>query len=206
LNSTTIKKRTAGCLAVCAVAAAIWGCDDNTQKPAPPKTNQFETGRVGLQKMIPAARLWTPDAAPVSLTSAVTSETNGRDGKSALWRATFASHERRKSQPFLWSGLASAQHKVDHGIEDAYNPGNRSMQTWDLNFLKVDTDKALDVAQQHGGKELLDKDPQQAIIYLLDFDARANQLRWHVIFGDTESRAKLTVLVDASTGQYLRKE
>jgi hypothetical protein len=194
------------CLLVCAAALGIWGCDETPQKPVQPKTNQFETGRVALQKMIPAARLWTPDAAPVSLSSTVTSETNGRDGKSALWRATFASRERRKSEPFQWSGLASAERKVDHGIEDTYSPSNRSMQTWDLNFLKVDTDKALDVAQQHGGKALLDKDPQQPIIYLLDFDSGAGQLRWHVIFGDAEARAKLTVLVDASTGQFLRKE
>jgi hypothetical protein len=184
----------------------MWGCEDTTPKPAQPKTNQFETGRLGLQKMIPAAHLWAPDAAPVSLSSTVTSETNGREGKSALWRATFASSERRKSEPFLWSGLASAQHKVDHGIEDSYNPGNRSMQTWDLNYLKIDTDQALDVAQKHGGKELLEKDPQQAVIYLLDFDTTSHQLRWHVIFGDVESRAKLTVLVDASTGLFLRKE
>lgn len=191
---------------VCLTALAIWGCDDAAQKPAQPKTNQFETGRVGLQKMIPAARLWTPDAAPVSLASTVTTETNGRDGKSALWRATFASVQRRKSEPFLWSGLVSAQHKVDHGIEDTYNPGNRSMQTWDLNYLKVDTDKALEIAQQHGGKALLENDPHQAVMYLLDFDATSHQLRWHVIFGDSESTAKLTVLVDASSGLFLRKE
>jgi hypothetical protein len=106
----------------------------------------------------------------------------------------------------MWSGMADAQSKVDHGIEDAYNPNNRAMQTWDLNFLKVDTDKALEVAQEHGGKALMEKDPQQPIIYLLDFDSGAGQLRWHVIYGDSESNAKLTILVDASTGRFLRKE
>lgn len=193
-------------LLVCAAALGVWGCEDDKPKPTQPKTNQFETGRFALQKMIPAAHLWSPDAAPVTLASTVTSETNGHEGKSGLWHATFASRERRKSEPFLWSGMIDAQRKVDHGIEDAYNPSNRSMQTWDLNYLKVDTDKAFDVAQQHGGKAILDKDPKQAIIYLLDFDAGASQLRWHVIYGDTESNAKLTVLVDASTGQFLRKE
>jgi hypothetical protein len=102
--------------------------------------------------------------------------------------------------------MIDAERKVDHGIEDTYNPSNRSMQTWDLNYLKVDTDKAFDVAQQHGGKALMDKDPQQPITYLLDFDSGAHQLRWHVIYGDAESRAKLTVLVDASNGQFMRKE
>lgn len=191
---------------MCAAAIGLLGCDDTPQKPAKPKTNEFETGRLALQKMIPAARMWSPDAAPVALASTVTSQTNGHDGKSGLWRATFASRERRKSEPFLWSGMIDAQRKVDHGIEDTYNPSNRSMQTWDLNFLKVDTDKAFEVAQQHGGKALMEKDPQQPVIYLLDFDAGASQLRWHVIYGDTESTAKLTVLVDASSGQFMRKE
>jgi hypothetical protein len=190
---------------VCAAVVALSGCDEPA-KPAQPKTNQFETGRFALQKLIPAARFWAPDAAPITLASTVTSETNGHDGKSGLWRAIFGSRERRKSEPFLWSGMKDAQRKVDHGIEDSYNPSNRSMQTWDLNFLKVDTDKAFEVALQHGGKELMDKDPQQPVLYLLDFDSGAGQLRWHVIYGDTESTAKLTVLVDASTGQFLRKE
>jgi hypothetical protein len=202
----TTKLKRIGLLLVCAAAVGLWGCDDNPPKPAQPKTNQFETGRFALQKLIPAARLWLPDAAPVTLASTVTSTTNGHDGKSGLWRAIFASREHQKSEPFLWSGLADAPRKVDHGIEDAYNPNNRSMQTWDLNFLKVDTDKAFEIAQEHGGKALMEKDSQQPVIYLLDFDSGASQLRWHVIYGDTESRAKLTVLVDASTGRFLRKE
>jgi hypothetical protein len=193
-------------LLVCVAALGLWGCEDQPKKPAQPKTNEFETGRFALQKMIPVARLWSSDASPVTLASTVTSQTNGHDGKSGLWHANFASPVRRKSEPFLWSGMADAQRKVDHGIEDTYNPGNRSMQTWDLNFLKVDTDKALEVAQEHGGKALMEQNPQQPIIYLLDFDSGAGQLRWHVIYGEIESSAKLTVLVDASTGRFLRKE
>jgi hypothetical protein len=206
LASKTTKLRRTIFLLVCGAGLGLWGCDEHPQKPAQPKTNEFETGRFALQKMIPVARFWAPDAAPVTLASTVTSQTNGHDGKSGLWHATFASSGRRKSEPFMWSGMADAQSKVDHGIEDAYNPNNRAMQTWDLNFLKVDTDKALEVAQEHGGKALMEKDPQQPIIYLLDFDSGAGQLRWHVIYGDSESNAKLTILVDASTGRFLRKE
>ena len=36
------------------------------------------------------------------------------------------------------------------------------------NFLKVDTDKAFEVAQQHGGKQLTEKDPKLQILYELD--------------------------------------
>lgn len=193
-------------LALFAAGCLLLGCDDGA-KPAgetPKKVNEFQTGRFALQKMIGSARLWSPDAQPVQLQSTPTSESDGHDGKSANWRAVFGSRSRSKSEPFTWTGLASVSHKVDHGVEDTFNPNNRSTQTWDLNFLKVDTDKAFEVAQEHGGKQLLEKEPKIPVAYLLDWNAQSNQLVWHVMYG--ESPAKLTVLVDASSGIYLRKE
>jgi len=180
------------------------GCDSGTQPPTEPakKTNEFETGRFALQKLIPTARLWSPDAQPIQLQSTPTSDSNGQDGKSANWRAIFGSASRQKSEPFLWSGMADSRH-VDHGVEDTFNPGNRSTQTWDLNFLKTDTDKAFEVAQQHGGKQVTEKDPKTQVTYLLQWNAQSNQLVWHVMYGSND---KLTVLVDATTGAYLRKE
>ena len=193
-----------------ALAITLLGCNETTPNPAgntasQPKANDFETGRFALQKMLPAAHMWSPDAAPVQLSSAATSESNGHDGKSGTWRAVFASRGRQKSEPFIWSGMADAERRLDHGVEDVFNPANRSTQPWDLNFLKVDTDQAFSVAQQHGGKQLLEKDPKTQITYLLDYDPLSSQLRWHVMYA-SESAGKLTVLVDASNGNFLRKE
>ena len=193
-------------LALFAAGCLLLGCDDD-KKPAgetAKKVNEYQTGRFALQKMIGSARFWSPDALPVLLQSTPTTESNGHDGKSAYWRAVFGSPSRRKALAFTWTGLASASHKVDHGAEDAFNPSNRSTLTWDLNFLKVDTDKAVEVAQEHGGKQLLEKEPTLPVAYLLEWNAQSNQLVWHVMYG--ESPARLTVLVDASTGIYLRKE
>lgn len=193
-------------LALLIAGCALVGCEEE-KKPvseAPKKVNEFETGRFALQKMIGTARLWSPDAQPITLQSSPSSDNPGHDGKSANWRAVFGSRARSKSEPFTWTGLASVSHKVDHGVEDTFNPNNRSTQTWDLNFLKADTDQAIEVAQKHGGKELLEKDPKLPVTYLLAWNAQSNQLVWHVMYG--ESPARLTVLVDASSGVYLRKE
>jgi hypothetical protein len=208
-NGMTILRK-ACLLVLSALALALLGCNEPAPGPAgnaasPPKTNEFETGRFALQKMLATAHLWSADAAPVQLSSAATSESNGHDGKSGTWRAVFASRGRQKSEPFIWSGMADAPRKLDHGVEDVFNPANRSTQPWDLNYLKVDTDQAFTTAQQHGGKQLLEKDPKTQITYLLDFDPLSNQLRWHVIYA-SESSGKLTVLVDASTGAFLRKD
>lgn len=193
-------------LALFAAGFLLLGCDDGARPPSetPKKVNEFETGRFALQKMLGMAHLWAADAQPMELRSTPTSESNGHDGKSANWRAVFGSRARGKSEPFTWTGLASVSPKVDHGVEDIFNPNNRSTQTWDLNFLKVDTDQALAVAKEHGGKKLLEKEPETPVAYLLDWNAQSGQLVWHVMYG--ESPAKLTVLVDASTGLYVRKE
>jgi hypothetical protein len=95
---------------------------------------------------------------------------------------------------------------VNHGAEDNYNPANRTARPFDLNYLKKDTDKAFEVAQAHGGKQVLEKDPKVSVGYLLDWDTQSSVLRWHVIYGGSESTGKLTVLVDASSGSFIRKE
>ena len=193
-----------------ALIAFCSGCDSGS-KPAPvaPATSTFETGRFALQKMIGPARIWNPDAQPVNLRAQAFKGSDGHGGKSGAWRATFASAARLKSEPFTWSGMVGPDYGprgVDHGIEDSYNPSNRSMQPFDLNFLKVDSDQAFDVAQEHGGKQLLEKNPDTMVSYLLDWDARENQLKWHVSYGGSESLAKLSVIVDATTGAFVRKE
>ncbi|HEX2328268.1 MAG TPA: hypothetical protein VHN74_06075 [Candidatus Angelobacter sp.] len=193
-------------VALVAVAVMFAGCDSEQPKSASTqkKTNEYQTGRFALQKLIPSARLWAPDAQPVTLESSSSSDALGHDGKAGNWRAVFGSVSRRKAEPFLWSGMADAPHKVDHGVEDGFNPSNRSTQPWDLAFLKIDTDKAFEVSQQHGGKQILDKDPKTPVTYRLGWNAQSNQLLWSVIYGD--SGARPTFLVDASSGAFVRKE
>src|SRR5258708_38588597 len=98
----------------------LLGCDDSkpAQNEAPKKTNHYETGRFALQYMIPVARLWSPDAQPISLSSSPTTESPGQDGKSANWRAMFGSAPREKAEPFIWLGMGDPKTRVDHGGED----------------------------------------------------------------------------------------
>jgi hypothetical protein len=191
-------------------ALLLLGCEESKPKNAQSATPEKKavettTGRFALQKMIPVARLWAMDAKPVQLESSTSSDSNGHDGKASYWRAVFGSASRGKSEPFSWSGAPDSR-GVDHGVEDTWNPSNRSTQAWDLAFLKIDTDKAFEVGQEHGGKQLLEKDPKLPIMYFLGWNAQSNELAWFVIYGGSTSNAKLTVLVDASSGRFLRKE
>jgi hypothetical protein len=191
----------------------LMGCESTPEKKPEANTAQpkaeFETGRFALQKMLIPAHLWAGDAQPINLRSNAGTDNLGHDGKSGFWQATFASPGRQKVEPFSWSGLIGPDAPpkgINHGVEDTFNPGNRSTQPFDLAFLKVDSDKAFEVAQQHGGKQLLAKNPNQQVFYLLDFDPRTSDLRWHVIYGGSENNALLTVIVNASTGDFIHKE
>jgi hypothetical protein len=190
------------------------GCSSESSKPAQaekpqPKAADLQTGRYAFQKLYIAARGWARDAQPFRLESQPTADSKGKDGKSAVWRASFASPAGRGVKPYVWSGT-DAQDAPSRGIspgnEDTYSPTNASTQVFDIGFLKVDSDKAFEIAQQHGGDKLLEKSPDTPILYVLDWNHTTNQLIWHVIYGNSRDDAKLIVDVNGTTGEFVRVE
>jgi hypothetical protein len=73
-------------------------------------------------------------------------------------------------------------------------------------FLKIDSDQAFSAAQKHGGDKILEKDPQTPILYVCDWNHNTNELTWHVTYGSSRDASKLTVAVNASTGEFIRVE
>jgi hypothetical protein len=73
-------------------------------------------------------------------------------------------------------------------------------------FLKVDSDKALEVSLKHGGDKLVAKDADTPILYMLEWTQATNELIWHVIYGVSRDDYKLKVAVNASSGDFIRVE
>src|SRR6516225_5988653 len=94
-------KITFACLALLPLAACSsspkTGSSTESQPAAKavPKQAQYETGRTALQKMYVSARGWAGDVQLFRLQSQVTPEAPTSEGKSGLWRASFASPSRR---------------------------------------------------------------------------------------------------------------
>jgi len=182
------------------------GCSSEPSKPATaekpaPKPPEAITGESAFYKCYIAARGWAPDAQPFRLASDIAGDFKGRDGKAGSWRADFASPARAGAKSYTW-----VNGEVSPGVEDTYTPTNVSTQIFNIQFLKVDSDKALEAAQKHGGDQLLEKEPDTPILYILDWDRQKNELIWHVIYGADRDSAKLRVAVDASTGDFVRVE
>jgi hypothetical protein len=191
----------------------LTGCTSNTEKPAASKpevkTTDLITARSAFQKLYVAARGWNQDARPYRIESSVTTDGNGHDGKSAIWRGSFASAAMRTEKAYTWSGSTAdgaPEQGVNPGIEDSYSPSNASTQVFDMGFLKIDSDQAFDTAQKHGGDKVLEKDPNTPVWYACDWNHNTNELVWHVVYGTSRDNAKLTVLINASTGEFIRVE
>lgn len=192
--------------------AFMAGCNSQPAKPAEkpqPKPPEYVTGRTAFQKMFISARGWARDAQPFRLQSQPTSDAKGTDGKSAVWRASFASAQQRGAKPWTWSGTDASDapsRGVNPGSEDSYNPDNASTSVFDMQFLKVDSDKAFEVAQKHGGDKILEKASDTPVIYILDWSRPTNELIWHVYYGPSRDQAKLRAQVNATTGEFIRLE
>jgi hypothetical protein len=197
---------------VVTLLALLSACSSEPSKPAEPakpEGPELITGRSAFQKVYIAARGWKPDAKPYRLESTATSDGKGHEGKWAVWRGSFASAMQRAVKSYTWSGSAAdgaPPRGVNPGIEDSYNPSNSNTQVFDIAFLKIDSDQAFGTAQKHGGDKVLEKAPETPVIYVCDWNHNTNELVWHVIYGASREGAKLTVSVNASTGEFIRVE
>jgi hypothetical protein len=192
----------------------LTACSSDSDKPAEPakpevKGPELLTARSAFQKLYVAARGWNQEAKPYRLESTATSDGNGHDGKWAVWRCSFASATQRSAKAFTWSGSAAdgaPPRGVNSGHEDSYSPSNSSTQVFDMAFLKIDSDQAFAAAQKHGGDKVLEKAPDTPVIYVCDWNHNTNELTWHVIYGASREGAKLTIAVNASSGEFIRVE
>jgi hypothetical protein len=204
----------AGCFAVLVLLCAFTACSSESSKPAEPakpenKGPELITARSAFQKLYIAARGWNQDAKPYRIDAVVTSDGKGQDGKWAVWRGSFASAAQRSEKTYTWSGSAAdgaPARGINPGTEDSYSATNANTQIWDMAFLKIDSDQAVATALKHGGDKVLEKAPDTPVGYVCDWNHNTNELVWHVIFGGSREGAKLTVAVNASTGEFIRVE
>jgi hypothetical protein len=214
-NDRSAERNSRAWLTACAIVllGLLSACSSDSKpvEEAKPEVKGPEliTARSAFQKLYVAARGWNQDAKPYRIEATATSDGKGQDGKWAVWRCSFASAAARSEKSYTWSGSAAdgaPARGVNPGIEDSYSATNSSTQVFDMAFLKIDSDQAFATAQKHGGDKVLEKAPDTPVIYVCDWNHNTNELTWHVIYGAQREGAKLTVAVNASTGEFIRVE
>ncbi len=206
--------RLAFALSVIGVLMLAVGCSSNENKPASetpapaPKKAEPElySGQQAFERMLGLALKWAPDAEPARVESVLNTESTGQGGKSTVWRGYFVSPSRRSTQSFVCSG-SRLPDAPPYGVSPEGEQGAYNAQSAGLVFshylLKTDTDKAYDVAQQHGGDALLKKDAQQPVTYVLLKDKKLNVPVWFVIYGASEKDRKGIGVINATTGDFV---
>ena len=173
------------------------------QKKAEPA--EYKTGQQAFQNLYVSARSFAADIKPYRLQSLYTEGAPVQEGKAGIWTAQFASASRKGIKAYTWSGISgegAPERGVTHGTEDDYNPANTSTKVFEVAFLKIDSSKAFDEAQKHGGDKLFKANPKQPVFFILDWNPKDNELIWHVIYGTNRNDAKLAVAIDASSGLF----
>jgi hypothetical protein len=171
---------------------------------------------MALQRLYTTSRGWAADTEPIRIESqnykhsgnGSASDPTGQDGKAAVWRAIFASPSRHLMKTYMWSGLTGpdATPGITPGSEDSFSAGNSSTQPFQWAYLKTDSDQALQTAQKHGGAAQLKKDTSMPVNYSLQWNGHQSILEWHVLYGTSTNQPDLSVVVDATTGKFVRVE
>jgi hypothetical protein len=194
----------------------LTGCSSNTkpaggEQPAGATATQTQSTPPALYTGLQAfrcthglAQRWAADAIPVRLESVINSEANGRNGKATVWKAAFISPSRGLIKYFNCSGSRlkdAPAYGPSADIEQPYSPDVPAMAFQPL-FLKVDSDKAYEVAQEHGGAALIKKNPDQMVKYFVLWNPKQRALYWYVMYGKEKESAAGTGMVNALTGAY----
>lgn len=193
------------------ILTTLFGCSTLTETP-PVKTSAtpaskgptLYTAKGCFSSMLNLAQRWSPDAMPFHMESEVNADATGQQGKASVWRASFASRSRGTMKTVSCSGSrlpTSPALGFDDTPEMAY-AANVPAAIFDAASFQIDSDKAFAVTLEHGGAPFIKKDPQQPILYLLDWDAKKKQLLWWVVYGKSPTDRQGLCVIDAKTGAF----
>lgn len=174
-----------------------------TKEPAKPA--EPVTGRYAFHQMFAAARSWSMDIEALKLNSITLPSVKHVDGKAPAWQVTFVSREKQRAKSWTYSVVEAEGnlHKgVFAGLEETYSGPRGTTKPFLIAALKEDSDHAYKVATSKAA-DYMKKNPDKEIVYQLELSGRYPNPAWRVIWGDSVSHSNFSVLVDASTGQYL---
>ena len=167
-------------------------------KPAEPVT-----GLHALYAMYQYARPWAQDLMVVRLSSIEITQVKDQAGKVAAWQAMFASPSHAQQRAYTFS-VFDASSSLRSGIfADSPIPLASDVHPFLLAAAKTDSDQAYQTATEHAG-EYGRKNPDMQITYLLELGRRINDPIWRVIWGASITSSVFSVVIDASTGQFIQ--
>jgi hypothetical protein len=188
-------------LLLAAVCAILTSCSEPPTPKEPEKPPAPVTGRYALQQMFIAARPWAQDLQIASMTSMHLPQVKDAPGKTGAWQVIFVSPSQRQSRTYTWAAVEVSM-SIHKGISDERPNAWSGGSTFPIDAVKVDTDDAYQTAVKKVEK-YAQANPDMVITYQLQMDRRVPDAAWRIIWGANVATSSDSVLVDASTGQYM---
>ena len=176
------------------------GCSGKSTQVPGKGSVAWITGREALQSIMQSAKQWSPDAEVIRLYSGICKKAP-HEGACDEWRSVVVLPSRKQTTGFDWLRGSVTQSEVT-----AYEPIDRQLPV-EVTRIKADSDTAFRVAKEHGGKPLLERNPEIEIRYAMMLDKKVGQLIWLVFYdikGTDFSSAKLHVAINAETGEFIQ--
>lgn len=175
------------------------------KKSEPAKPPAPVSGEYAFFQMYGMARAWAPDLEALQLRSVPLTEVTNEAGKSGAWEATFVSQSKRQARSYTYSVVESSGnlHKgVFAGPQESYSGPQGQTKPFPVSAVKVDSDKAFEVALKHGA-DYAKQNPNMPVSFTLDWTPRHRFPAWRVIWGASVATSNFSVFVDSSEGTYL---
>lgn len=188
---------------VCGIAVMCSGCSDQPEVKAKKKAEPV-TGQTALYRMYQVARSWAPDAEVLKMNSIHLTEVPAVRGEAGAWQAEFTSVAKSAQRTYTYSVVESEgnlHEGVFPGPEETW--AGPATQAFTVGAVKLDTDaayqKALTKAAEYNAKN-----SNQTISFELGKQEGSENPVWRVIWGESAGTSSLSVLADATTGEYIK--
>lgn len=162
------------------------------------------TGQVAYYKMYGAAKAWAPDVEGYRCEPVRLEAVPEKDGSFPAWKCTFVSQSKRAMKTYSYSVVeAEGLYKDVFGGHDESYTGPRGQNLpFPILALKVDTDVAIATARKESA-QYIKKYPDMPVTPVLEKTKEYGNTVWRIYWGNPAT-SSYSVLVDASTGDYVR--
>jgi hypothetical protein len=195
-----------------ALLAILTACSDTpaptTAKQAPEKPEPI-TGQSAVFKMYGMARSWASDAQVLRMQSLrLTDVKEGAPGTAPAWQATFVSATKLQSRSYTYAiveGEGNLHKGAFAGPEESWRADSFA-SSFLMAAIKIDTDlaykTAMETPRSHAA-EYGKKNAGKPITIILERTAKHPNPAWRIFWGESAGTSDFSVLIDASTGDYL---
>lgn len=196
-----------------ALFAILSACSDTPAPVAKKEPEKLEpaTGQSALYRMYQMARSWGGlDTQVLKMQSMRIPEVKDTPpGTAGAWQATLVSPAKGQSRDYTFSIVESEGnlHKGAFAGPESGWSGSRGIESpFPMAAVKVDSDTAYKKAMETPASKAADydkKNPGKPITVLLEKTNKHPDPVWRIIWGESAGTSNFSVLIDASTGDYL---